>query len=216
MNVGVIGGTGRLGYGLAVRAAGAGFDVAIGSRSREKAESVARDAKDKYGVELKGLTNAEAARLSDLLIVSVPYEGRDSVLKEISREVRADGERCPTILDVCVPFREVTSGSGALILSAAEETQALFGDRARVVSGLHTISAHLLFPPDRSVPADALVCGDSSEAKSLVIEVCQKMGIRAFDVGKLSRSRITEGLTPILIKLNKQYKTRDIGIRFTV
>jgi len=216
IRIGVVGGTGRLGYGLAVRAARAGYRTAIGSRSKEKASRVADQARCEYGVEIDALSNTETVGVCDLVVLSVPFAGRADLLIELRDAIEGCSDVRPIVLDVCVPFRSVESADEKIALSAAEETQAILGENVTVVSGLHTVSSHVLLPPERPIAADALVCGNNPEANSVVVEVCRRMGIRAFDSGALARSRIAEGLTPIIITLNKQHKTRDIGIRFTI
>lgn len=216
IRIGVVGGTGRLGYGLAVRAAYAGYRTAIGSRSKEKASHVADQAKCEYGVGIEALSNTETVGACELIVLSVPFAGRADLLIELRDAIDGRSDVRPIVLDVCVPFRSAQSGDERVARSAAEETQAVLGENATVVSGLHTVSSHVLLPPERPIAGDALVCGDDPAANSAVVEVCRRMGIRAFDSGALASSRIAEGLTPIIIRLNKQHKTKDIGIRFTI
>jgi NADPH-dependent F420 reductase len=213
MSISIIGGTGDLGRSLALRLAYSGFTVCIGSRSRKKAEDLASSINEKaYSGKVIGLDNVNAAKEGRIIILSIPNKARADIISNIADEV--DNK---IVLDVTVPLSHKggVEYCPPLAGSNAEETQQLLGNRARVIAGLHTISAVVLGQTSLEIEGDVLIVGDEQEAKEEMIAILKKMNMRSFDAGPLPNARIIERLTPMIIGLNKRYKKRNIGIRLT-
>jgi NADPH-dependent F420 reductase len=213
MRIGVIGGTGREGRGLALRWARAGHHVAIGSRdagrARERATEIAAMApRGTVG----GGGNAWAIAEAEVVLLSVPYDAHDATL----REHRA-GLEGRIVIDITVPLKpprvsEVHLPPGQ---SAALEAQAILGPGAKVVAALHHVSAAHLAEPEHAIDCDVLVCADDEGARALAIGLLADLGLRAFDAGSLRNAVALEALTPVLIHMNKRYKVKSAGLRIT-
>lgn len=212
MKIAIIGGTGQLGYGLALRFARAGHEVCIGSRTAERAEEAARGANAEAGVEsITGAANAEAAAAADLVVVAVPYEAQEATLGGIRDAVGAK-----VLVDATVPLAE---GNPLKVApppegSAAERAQARLPE-ARVVGAFHHVGARALKRLDHPVDIDLLVCGDDQEAKQTVMGLAAALGTRGIDCGPLFMAQTLERITPLLIGLNIRFKKRHTGIRIT-
>lgn len=209
----VIGGTGDLGGGLALRWAKAGYPVVIGSRAREKAENAARDFNAKAGVEsLRGLDNAQAAAEAEIVVLTVPFASQRAMLEAIR-----DGVQGKILIDTTVPLmppkvmRVQLPPEG----SAAKAAQLFLGENVRVVSAFHNIAADHLQDLDHAVDCDVLVCGDDVAARETVIGLIEAIGLKGWHAGPLDNSVVPEGLTSILIGINRRYKIDGAGIRIT-
>lgn len=211
-SIGVLGGTGALGGGLAYRLAKAGYKVILGSRSAEKASASAQALFSEIGSgDIVGATNKEMARVSDVVIVAVPFVGRDDLLSDVK-----DALAGKIVIDATVPLAPPKVATVHLrpLGSGAVELQALLGVEALVVSAFQNIAAAKLRKAD-SVQCDVLVCSDHKEAKASVIALAETIGLRALDAGPLVNSVVAESLTSILIGLNKRYKAEGAGICIT-
>lgn len=209
----VIGGTGDLGGGLALRWAKAGYPVVIGSRAREKAENAARDFNAKAGVEsLRGLDNAQAAAAAEIVVLTVPFASQRAMLEAIR-----DGVQGKILIDTTVPLmppkvmRVQLPPEG----SAAKAAQLFLGENVRVVSAFHNIAADHLQDLEHAVDCDVLVCGDDVAARETVIGLIEAIGLKGWHAGPLDNSVVPEGLTSILIGINRRYKIDGAGIRIT-
>lgn len=211
MKVAMIGGTGDMGFGLALRFAKAGHSVVIGSRSAEKAQQAAEAARAQSACEsISGASNHDAAQSCDLIVLSMLSAGHGSIVAEL-RDVIAQ----KPVLDVTIPiafkplrYEPPPAGSNAL------ETKALLGEGSSVAAGFHTISAGLLADLSHPVEGDVLVVGDEG-AKTAALALAAEIGLRAFDAGSLVFSPVVESQTPMLIGMNKRYGSTHIGIRLT-
>lgn len=219
MRVAIIGGTGRQGFGLALRLAQAGLEVILGSRDQKKAEGKAKELADKLaarGLEAKGrvlgLENLEAAKAAELVFLTVPYPAGRELASAL--EPALEGK---ILVDVSVPLKSFNPPEVEMPPegSAAEELQALLGPKVRVVGAFKETPAHALADLEHKLESDVLVCGDDQEAKERVIGLCRAAGLRAFDVGPLTMARTVERLTALLIGLNQRYKRKAIGLRLT-
>ncbi len=211
-NVAILGGTGAFGSGLAYRLAQAGVDVVIGSRSLDRAKETALQIKEALGAaNVTGLGNVDAAGAAELVVLSIPNLGRENILKQLASVM--DGQ---ILVDVTVPFADgdILRLAPPAEGSNAQQTAAILGDTAKVVTGFHSVSAKLL-KDDGDIEGDAIIAGDDSESKHAVAELCELIGLRPIDVGGLHHARTLEGTTPIIIGMNKRLKSRHIGIRFT-
>ncbi|MDQ7029923.1 MAG: NADPH-dependent F420 reductase [Ardenticatenia bacterium] len=215
--VAVIGGTGAEGSGLAMRWVAAGLEVIIGSRSAEKAQRRAAELLEALGARargrLRGLPNAEAAAAAgEVVVVTVPYKAHRPILEAIREAVQGK-----IVVDCTVPLHppQVTRVHVPAGGSAAQEAQALLGPGARVVAAFQNVAAHKLQALDDDVGCDVLVCGDDPAAREHVIALAEAAGMRAWHAGPLQNAVAVEGLTPILIGINKRYHTKGAGIRIT-
>jgi 8-hydroxy-5-deazaflavin:NADPH oxidoreductase len=215
--VAIIGASGSLGFGLAVRLRRAGIPVVIGSRDAARAEEAAGRANDAVeGATCSGAENAEAARTANVVILSVPFRSHSETLTNL-KDVLAPGQ---LLIDATVPLAAAVSGKATRMLgvwqgSAAEQAAEMAPAGVRVVSGLHTISAATLKDLEHPLEQDVLVCGDSREDKREAAILIERVdGLRCVDCGRLEMARITESLTALLIGVNTRYKVHA-GIHLT-
>ena len=215
--VSIIGASGALGFGLAVRWGRAGVPVVIGSRDAGRAQEAAeRAAAAVPEGDFTGAENAEAATRADVVVLSVPFRSQSETLTNLKGVLR-DGQ---LVVDTTVPLAAAVSGRATRMLgvwqgSAAEQAAEMVPDGVRVVSALHTVSAALLSDLDRALDEDILVCGDRREDKEPVMALIDRIdGLRAVDAGRLELARIAESLTALLISINVRHKTHA-GIRIT-
>jgi len=202
MRVAVVGGTGDFGANLAARLVEAGQDVVVGSRDRERAQAAAA------AIGASGATNAEAVGGADLVVLAVKAEAALSTASELVDAI--DGT---PVLSVASELRFTKAGvfPGDDERSLAERTQELL--RAPVAAGLHSLAAATL--AGGKAEGDALVCGDDADAKQLALELAALVVTgRALDAGPLASARALEGLTAVLVNLNKRYRAH-VGVRIT-
>ena len=209
----IIGGTGALGFGLALRLARAGVPVAIGSRDAGRAAEAAARIEDG---EVEGLENPEAATRGPIVVLAVPFRAQSENLTNLKEALR-EGQ---IVVDATVPLAAAVAGKATRLLgvpqgSAGQQAQEMVPDGVTVVSALHTVSAHNLADLDHELDEDVLVAGDSKDAKKRVAELIARIpGLRPVDCGKLETARLVEGLTPLLISVNARNKVHA-GIKLT-
>jgi NADPH-dependent F420 reductase len=213
----VIGGTGALGFGLALRLARAGVPVAIGSRDAGRAEEAAGRLRERVaGAEAEGLENAEAAGRGPIVLLCVPFRAQSENLTNLNRAL-SPGQ---ILVDSTSPLAAAVSGKATRLLgvpqgSAAQQAQEMVPEGVTVVSALHTLSAPVIGDLDRELDEDVLIAGDSKEDKRRVADLIGRVdGLRPVNAGRLEQARHLEALTPLLIALNINNKTR-CGIRVT-
>jgi NADPH-dependent F420 reductase len=213
----IIGGTGALGYGLALRWARAGRPVVIGSRSEERAAQAATKLSQAVpDAEIEGLPNEVAARQGPIVFLTVPFRAQSENLNNL-RESLEPGQ---LLVDCTVPLAAAVSGKATRSLgvwqgSAAQQAQEMVPEGVTVVAALHTVSAPALAEITVELDEDILLCGDRKADKARVAELIETIpGLRAVNAGALEMARIVEQLTPLLISINARYKTRA-GIRIT-
>jgi NADPH-dependent F420 reductase len=213
----IIGGTGALGFGLALRWARAGQAVVIGSRSAERAQEAAAKLKDAVpDADVEGLENAEAAQKGPVVFLTVPFRNQSENLTNL-REVLGPGQ---LLVDCTVPLAAAVSGRATRSLgvwqgSAAQQAQEMAPDGVTVLAALHTVSAPTLNDLDAELGEDVLICGDKKADKARVAGLIEAIdGLRAVNAGALEMARIVEQLTPLLISVNTRYKAHA-GIRLT-
>jgi NADPH-dependent F420 reductase len=207
LTVGVLGGTGPQGKGLALRWAKAGIKVIIGSRSAERAEATASE------LGVTGLDNAGTAAAADVVLVAVPWEGHDDLLTSLADQLRGK-----IVIDCVNPLGFDKQGPFALPVeegSAAQQAEKLLPE-SRVTAAFHHVSAvHLV---DLSIPeldTDVLVLGDDREATDLVSALADAIpGMRGVYGGRLRNAHQVEAFTANLIAINRRYKAHA-GIRIT-
>jgi 8-hydroxy-5-deazaflavin:NADPH oxidoreductase len=216
-HVAIIGASGALGFGLAVRLGRAGVPIAIGSRDASRAQETAQRAQAAIpDGSFSAHDNADAARAADTVILSVPFRNHSETLTNLKGAL-APGK---LLIDATVPLAAAVSGKATRMLgvwqgSAAEQAAEMAGEGVRVVSGLHTVSATSLTDLQHPLEQDVLLCGDSREDKRAAARLIGRIdGLRCIDSGRLEMSRITESLTALLIGVNSRYKAHA-GIRLT-
>jgi len=211
--IGVIGGTGKQGLGLARRWAAAGLPVVIGSRSPERAQAAADEIRSAVSraVVVDGLGNVEAARAAEVIVLTVPAAAHAETVAAIAPAVAGK-----ILVDVTVPLEKNPAYAARLPEgSAAEAAQRALGPEVRVVGAFHTMPASLLNDLARPVDCDALVCGDDAGAKARVMELAAAFGARAVDVGALRQTHTLERLTALLIGAGRKAKRHELGVRIT-
>jgi 8-hydroxy-5-deazaflavin:NADPH oxidoreductase len=206
-SVAIVGGTGNLGGALARRLGAPGVRIIIGSRDAEKAKKAVETLKPSLRAgEMVGMTNQDSIRGADYVVIAVPYEGHAQMVQDIKGQVAGK-----IIIDTVVPLNKgkpFVPPAG----SALQEAQQILGEEAPVVGALHNISAVDLADVDSPL-GDVLVCGDKADAKDKVMEIIRRIGARAFDGGPGSNAYVIEGLTGVIISLNRKYKSRHGSIR---
>jgi len=215
--VSIVGGTGALGFGLALRLGAAGTPVVLGSRDAGRAqEAAAKACAQVPEASFAGLENAQAAAEADVVLLCVPFRNQSENLTNLKESLR-EGQ---LLVDATVPLAAAVSGKATRMLgvpqgSAAQQAAEMAPAGVRVVSALHTVSAATLADLDHELAEDVLVCGDRRDDKREAAELLGRIpGLRCVDCGRLEMSRVTESLTAMLISVNVRYKTHA-GIRLT-
>ena len=212
----ILGGTGALGYGLALRWARAGIPVVIGSRDAARAKEAASRVTAAVEAEVEGFENGEAAARGPVAFLTVPFRAQSETLNNL-RGALADGQ---ILVDCTVPLAAAVSGKATRTLgvwqgSAAQQAQEMVPDGVTVVSALHSVGAPMLSDLDHEMDEDVLVCGDRKADKARVAELIAAIpGLRPINAGALETARIVEQLTPLLISINVRHKAHA-GIRIT-
>jgi NADPH-dependent F420 reductase len=211
--IGVLGGTGQEGSGLALRLAEAGHTVILGSRDPAKAASAAEQMNVEIGtVRVSGASNKEAAAAADIVMLTVPYSAQRKTVEDVRNELSGK-----LLVDATVPLvppkvaRVQLPPEG----SAVAAIQRLLGESVRVVSAFQNVSAHQLKDPSHSIECDVLICGDDVAAREIVVGLAADIGLRGIHAGPIVNSAAAEALTSILIAINMRYKSPGAGIRIT-
>lgn len=211
--IAILGGTGKEGKGLAFRWAQAGHSVIIGSRTPEKASVAVDEVKELIGepASIKGTDNNSAAREADIVVLTVPYSFHKEMLQSIKDDVQGK-----IFIDVTVPLvpPKVTRVQMPPEGSAAQQAQLILGEDIRVVAAFQNISYENLLAGNK-VDCDVLVAGGDKDARGQVIDLVKDAGLMGIDAGPIENAVVVEGLTSILIGINKQFGVEASGIRIT-
>jgi NADPH-dependent F420 reductase len=203
--------------GLALRWARAGDSVIIGSRDEQRAQVAAAAIQARVGnqANVSGKENSAACAAADILMLTVPFEGQATLLKQLKNSITPGS----ILIDATVPLASAVGGRSARPLgiwqgSAAQQTAELVPKGVSVVAAFHNLSAELL-NGEEPLDCDVIVCSDDPDAAQLTRELAAKIpGVRAIDGGKLENARIVENITALLIGLNIRHKGHA-GIRIT-
>ena len=213
----IVGGTGALGFGLAVRLGRAGVPIVIGSRDAGRAhEAAAKASAQVPDARISGAENPEAVQGAEIVILSVPFRSQSETLTNLKNALQPD----QLVVDATVPLAAAVSGKATRTLgvwqgSAAQQAQEMVPEGVRVVSAFHSVSAALLTDLDHELDEDVLIAGDRKADKAKLIELVDRIaGLRAVDCGPLEMARILEQTTPLLISINVRHKARA-GIKIT-
>jgi 8-hydroxy-5-deazaflavin:NADPH oxidoreductase len=216
-SVAIVGGTGALGFGLALRLGRQGVPVVIGSRDEGRAQEAATRATAAVSEgSFEGRVNEDAVGGIPLVILSVPFRNQSETLRNLRGALR-EGQ---LVVDATVPLAAAVSGKATRTLgvwqgSAAQQAQELVPSGVRVVSAFHTVSAALLADLHHDLDEDVLICGDRREDKERVAKLVERVpGLRAVDCGPLELARIVEQFTALIISINARHKARA-GIKIT-
>jgi len=213
--IAIIGGTGKEGRGLAYRWTKAGYSIIIGSRESAKAELATNDLirllpKNKTRL-LMGMTNEEAVKKCDIAVLTIPYQFHEEMILRMKPLLKEK-----ILIDVTVPL--IPSQVSVVKIppdgSIALHTQKLLGEQTKVISAFQNISFELLLSND-PIDCDVLVCGADKETRELGVQLVNDAGLIAWDAGPLENSIVAEGLTSVLIRINKKYNVHSAGIRLT-
>ncbi len=214
MKIGLLGGTGDFGEGLALRLA-KDYEIIVGSRYKEKAEKKAEEYIKKLesiGIEAKiyGENNKRATELSDVVIITIPYEYTINTIKEFPEAFKDK-----VLVSPVVPFKKV-NGDFIYIKpkegSAAEQISSIVD--AKVVAALHNVSAEALVDIAKEVEGDVIVLSNDDDAKYLVMDIIKSIkNLRPLDGGNLSNAHIVEAITPLLMNIGKRNKIKHPTIK---
>jgi NADPH-dependent F420 reductase len=213
LKIAILGGTGKEGKGLGYRWAVAGHQVIIGSRQKEKAELAVSDllAMRPGLVNISGADNLTAAKEADVVVLTVPYSAHADMCELIKEHVQKK-----LVIDVTVPLvpPKVSKVQMPPAGSATMEARAVLGEDVRLGAAFQNISyEHLL--NDKEVHCDVLVTGDSKVTREEIIRLVNDVGLIGWDAGPIENSVVVEGLTSVLIGLNKKHGVADAGIKIT-
>ncbi len=213
LTIAVLGGTGKEGKGLAYRWAKAGYRVLIGSRSSEKAVKAASEIMEllEGTSSVVGTTNQEAAAQADIAVLTVPYSAHRETLESVREQLQGK-----LLVDVSVPLvpPKVSKVQMPPAGSAAQEARQILGEGVEVVAAFQNVShEHLL--GEEEVECDVLVTGSSKKARAEVLKLVEATGLVGWDAGPIENSVVVEGLTSVLIYINKQYGSTFAGIKIT-
>ena len=212
MTIAILGGTGKEGKGLAYRWARAGYKIVIGSRTPEKAEAAAKELTEMLGdASIEGLDNLSAAKQADIVVLTVPYAAHRDTLLTVK-----DALQGKILVDVTVPLvpPKVSKVQMPAAGSAAQESVEILGEGVQVVDAFQNISyEHLM--AEGETPCDVLVTGTSKAAREEVLKLVEAAGLTGWDAGPIENSVVVEGLTSVLIYMNKQYGSTQAGIKIT-
>lgn len=211
--IAILGGTGKEGKGLAYRWAKAGYRVLIGSRSSEKAVTVASEIMQllEGSSSVVGTTNLEAAKQAEIIVLTVPYSAHRETLDHVKEALKGK-----ILVDVTVPLvpPKVSKVQMPPAGSAAQEAKEILGEDVEVVAAFQNVSyEHLL--GEEEVECDVLVTGTSKKARAEVLKLVDAAGLIGWDAGPIENSVVVEGLTSVLININKQYGSTHAGIKIT-
>jgi hypothetical protein len=208
LKIAVLGGTGKEGTGLALRWARAGYFVIIGSRSVERADQAAYEINQQLGMDnTQGTDNASACREANIVVLTVPPEAQihtlEGVKEHLSGKILVDATARVDAKDPKPPTGR----------SAAREAQDLLGPDVRVVAAFQNVPAHALKKLDVELASDVMVCSDDPDARAQVVKLAEAAGMQAYEAGGLDNGIVVEGLTALIISMNKRYKSKVGGIR---
>ncbi len=213
LTLAVLGGTGKEGKGLVYRWAKSGYHVYIGSRNAEKAQTAANEIMNLLDgdADVEGLDNLTAAQKADIVVLTVPYAAHRATLESVKDAVQGK-----LFIDVTVPLipPKVAKVQMPAAGSAAQEARQILGEGVQVASAFQNISyEHLM--GDSEIECDVLVTGTSPETRAEALKLVEAAGLTGWDAGPLENSVVIEGLTSVLIGINKKYGSTHAGIRIT-
>jgi NADPH-dependent F420 reductase len=213
LTIAVLGGTGREGKGLAYRWAKAGYRVLIGSRSSEKAVTVASEIMEilEGSSSVVGMSNAEAVQQADIVVLTVPYSAHRETLNSVKDMLKGK-----LLVDTTVPLvpPKLSKVQMPAAGSAAQEAREIVGEDVEVVAAFQNVSYKYLME-EEDLDCDVLVTGTSKKARADVIKLVEAAGLTGWDAGPIENSVVVEGLSSVLININRLYGSKNAGIKIT-
>lgn len=213
LTIAVLGGTGKVGKGLAYRWAKTGYQVLIGSRSSERAVTAASEIMEllEGSSSVVGATNLEAAQQADIVVLTVPYSAHRETLESVK-----DALKGKLLIDATVPLvrPKITKVQMPAAGSAAQEAKEILGEDVQVTAAFQNISHELLFD-EEDINSDVLVTGTGKEARNETLTLVEAAGLTGWDAGPIENSVVLEGLASVLININKRYGSTHAGIKIT-
>jgi len=206
--ISILGGTGKEGSGLALRWAKAGYHIIIGSRSLERAQQAAAEINSQLDIDTaRGMDNESAARAGDFAVLTVPAEAQMATLEGLKSALAGK-----ILVDATarVDAKDPKPPTGK---ASARMAQDLLGPEVRIVAAFQNVPAHALKKLDHELASDVMVCGDDPEARAEVVKLAEAAGMQAYEAGGLDNGIVIEGLTALIIAMNKRYKSKTGGIR---
>jgi NADPH-dependent F420 reductase len=213
LSIAVLGGTGKEGKGLAYRWAKAGYHIFIGSRTADKAKAAAQELWKMLNSEVlvDGMSNTQAAQEANIVVLTVPYAAHRETLESVKDLLKGK-----LLINVTAPLvpPKVTKVQMPPAGSAAQEARQILGEDVEVAAAFQVIShEHLL--QDQEIECDVLVTGTSKNARAEALKLVTAAGLIGWDAGPIENSVVVEGLTSVLININKQYGSTHAGIKIT-
>lgn len=212
-SIAILGGTGKEGKGLAYRWAWAGYQILIGSRTPQKAAEAAEEICRMLGkqTQVKGFGNLKAAQQADIAVLSVPYAAHQATLASVKDVLQGK-----LLIDVTAPLvpPKVSTVQMPQAGSAAQEARQILGEGVEVSAAFQNISHELLLG-DHAIECDVLVTGTSKDARTRTLMLVEAAGLTGWDAGPIENSVVVEGLTSVLIGINKKYGSTHAGIKIT-
>ena len=208
--IAILGGTGDLGTGLAIRWSKAGYKIVIGSRTLTKAQAAVADLeKISHTTPAAAMENADAAAEGDIVVLTVPAEHQISTLETVK-----SGLLGKILIDVTVPLVPPKVGTVQLPPegSAGKRAQDFLGDDVQVVTAFQNVAAHLL-KEDVTIECDVLVAGNKRSARDKVIQLAQQAGMTGWHAGPIENSAAAEALTSVLIQINRRHDIAHSGLQ---
>ena len=197
----ILGGTGKEGTGLALRWAHAGYPIIIGSRQAERAETTAAELNEELGVDtIRGMENAAAAQAADICVLTVVAKAHQAAVEGLKEALQGK-----LVVDATARL-SFPGPKPASPPSAARLAQDILGEGATVVAAFQNVPASALRKNlGETIVTDVMVCGDDMDAVEKVIGLSEAVGMRAFYAGGLDNAVVVEGITALLIAMNKHY-----------
>ncbi|MFO8036938.1 MAG: NADPH-dependent F420 reductase [Anaerolineales bacterium] len=208
--ISIIGGTGKLGTGLAKRLVLKGYEVILGSRDEERAVETAEEINEDFNVDLvRGMLNPQAAQAGDINILSVVQSAHEAALNALKEDLRGK-----ILVDATarITFPNPTPPEPP---SAPRRAQTLLGGEVPVVAAFQNIAAQSLADVDKEIESDVLVCADDQRSARTVMKVIEDLGMHAYYAGDLDAAIAVEGLTAILVNINRHNEIDHASIRIT-
>ena len=208
--IAILGGTGDLGTGLAIRWSKAGYKIVIGSRTLAKAQAAVADLENiSPTTPASAMENADAASAGDIVVLTVPAEHQISTLETVK-----SGLSGKILIDVTVPLVPPKVGTVQLPLegSAGKRAQEFLGDDVQVVTAFQNVAAHLL-KEEIGIECDVLVAGNKRSARDKVIQLAEEAGMTGWHAGPIENSAAAEALTSVLIQINRRHDIAHSGLQ---
>ena len=208
--VAILGGTGKEAPGLAMRWAAAGYKIIIGSRQYEKGKKTADELNQVLGISsIIGMQNTDAASKADISVLTVVQNAHRVALEGLKDSLQGK------ILVDATARVEFKDPKPPIQPSAAEIAQDILGPDVKVVAAFQNVPAHALRNLEKEISSEVLVCSEDVDSARVVIQLAEDGGMKAYYAGGLKNAVIVEGLTAILISINKHYKSKKASIKVT-